>query len=80
MLTQEGKEVGGIMLIFKSLKQTRKFPGVLFLKPSFCSLCYQSCSITLDLNANTVSLEGKVSICGGKNIAMSLVLFSPSVR
>lgn len=47
------------------------FPGLFLLKLSFYNLCHQSCSIMLDLNANAVSLECKVRLCGGKNIAMS---------
>lgn len=44
-------------------------PDLLLLKISFYSLYYQSYSITLDLNANIVSPEHKVRMCGGKDVS-----------
>lgn len=73
MLTQRGEKLGDYAIFKITEVKQETLPGLLLLKVSFYSL-------SLDLNANGVSRECKVRICGGESIALSLVLLTPNVR
>lgn len=73
MLTQRGEKLGDYANFKITEVKQETFPGLLLLKVSFYSL-------SLDLNANGVSLECKVRICGGKSTALFLVLLTPNVH